>query len=78
MQGIYKGKYLIGIYNKPEVAGNDEAVAILDNCAQFARYIGKSVRMATAIAARRLRNRKPDIVIDGRVYELHLIEFSNE
>lgn len=75
MKGIYKGKYLIGIYNKPEVSGNDEAVAILDNCRQFAEYIGKSVRMATMIASRRLRTRKPDITIGGKVYELHLVKF---
>ena len=75
MQGIYKGKYLIGIYNKPEVSGNDEAVAILDNCTQLAKFIGKSVRIATAIAGRRLRGRKPDIEICGKLYEIHLIKF---
>lgn len=75
MQGIYKGKYLIGIYNKPEVAGNDEAVAILDNCRQLAAFMGKSVRIATAIAARRMTSRKPDIKIGGKIYELHLIAF---
>lgn len=77
MQGIYKGKYLIGIYNKPELTGNDEAVAILDNCREFATYIGKSVRMATAIAARRLNGRRPDIIIGGRLYEIHLIKFDD-
>ena len=77
MQGIYKGKYLIGIYNKPEFSGNDEAVAILDNCRELAAYIGKSVRIATAIAARRLRSRKPDIIINGRIYEIHLIKFED-
>ena len=75
MERIYKGQYLIGIYNKPEIVGNDEAVAILDNCRQLAEYIGKSVREATALAARRLRGRKPDIEIDGKVYELHLVKF---
>lgn len=77
MQGIYKGRYLIGIYNKPEVSGNDDAVAILDNCRQLAAYIGKSVRMATAIAARRLRSCKPDITIGGKVYEIHIIKFDD-
>lgn len=77
MEGIYKGKYLIGIYNKPELSGNDEAVAILDNCRELAAYLGKSVRIATAIAARRLRSRKPDININGRVYEIHLIKFED-
>lgn len=75
MEGIYKGQYLIGIYNKPEVAGNDEAVAILDNCRQFARFIGKSVHAAINIAGRRLRGRKPDIEINGRIYEIHLVKF---
>lgn len=77
MKGIYKGKYLIGIYNKPELSGNDEAVAILDNCRELAAYLGKSVRMAAMIAARRLRSRKPDISINGRVYEIHLIKFED-
>lgn len=77
MEGIYKGKYLIGIYRKPEECGSDEAVAILDNCRELAAYLGKSVRMATMIAARRLRSRKPDINIRGKIYELHLIKFED-
>lgn len=74
MEGIYKNAYLIGIYNKPEVSGNDEAVAILDNCRELAAYIGKSVRATRAILARRMRNAKPDIDIGGKVYEIHCIK----
>ena len=75
MNGIYKGKYLIGLYNKPEIEGNDEAVAILDNCKQLAAYMDRSVRVAMAIAARRLKSKKKDVVIRGRVLEMHFIEY---
>ena len=77
MEGIYKGKYLIGLYNKPEIAGNDDAVAIFDNCRELAAYMGKAVNATVKIAARRLKARNKDVTIDGKTYEMHFIKYED-
>jgi hypothetical protein len=76
MEGIYKNRFLIGVYEKPRADGEEEPpAAILDNPRQFAAYTGMSVRCAIAFLSRLQHGRKPDLKNGGKLYQIFLIEY---
>jgi len=76
--GIYKNRFLLGVYEKPEEdSDDDQAVAILDNPKQLAEFAGMTVRCAVMLTNRLQHGRKPDIEVGGKTYQIFLIEYED-
>lgn len=75
MKGYYKQKYGIGIYKKIRNVGEtDELIGLFDSAEEFANFIGKSLRKAYDILFLHLSKGQKDIIVNGKMCELHFID----
>ena len=75
---LYKGRYMIGIYNSPEDDGDDGLYQIFDNCRQLAEYLGTNLRSAISLVNLSTKRENPRISIDNRRKEIKLIDVTVE
>jgi hypothetical protein len=71
---LYKNKYLIAIYDL-----DDALVAVLDNVAELAKFLGKNNDQARSMLGHRFGpngqlNSQTPIYIGKRRFKIHLIE----
>ena len=76
---MYKNKYAIGIYNKIKKVGDtDDLVSLLETADEFAKFVGKSIKIAYSILWNHLKGNQSDITIKGKTYEIAFIDMSEE
>ena len=70
---LYKGKYAIGIYQKVEIDGVDTLVMLFDTVEELAEYLKRSVSSTYAIVSQHYHQKRKDIRINNRSYELKCV-----
>lgn len=70
---IYKNRYIIALYDK-----DDELVTVLDNAAEFARYMSFSANIAWVTLNAVMNGKQKCVYLNGRPLSVYLIDMEDE